>query len=237
MIPPGSGGPVYVTGLADEIAFRLRADILDGKLPPGTRLQHEELATRFGVSRTPIREALRQLQAVNLVIVSPNRGASVRVPSRTEVAEMYELRADLEGFACELACERASDADLAELDRTQARLAEAVEAAEELADVELDSAVATWNTAFHACIHRAAGNQILVRHIEDLQNSFPRDSVWRAIAHDRAAMVTMNVCEHEAVAAALRARTPAAARTAMRDHVRQAGEILLGYLDDQRFWS
>jgi DNA-binding GntR family transcriptional regulator len=236
MVPP-EGERVSATGLAEEIAFRLRAEILDGKLPPGTRLQHEELATRFGVSRTPIREALRQLQAVNLVVVSPNRGASVRVPSRTEVVEMYELRADLEGFACELACERASGADLAELERIQTRLTDTVAGAEQLADVELDNAVGTWNTAFHACVHRAAGNQTLVKHIEDLQSSFPRDSVWRAIAHDQTALITMNVREHEAIAAALRDRAPGPARRAMRDHVRGAGEIILGYLDDQRFWA
>jgi DNA-binding GntR family transcriptional regulator len=228
---------VQSTGLADEIAFRLRAEILDGKLPPGARLQHEELATRFGVSRTPIREALRQLQALNLVVVAANRGATVRVPSRTDLAEVYELRADLEGFACELACARASDADLAELDRAQARLAEAIRSAEQLGDAALDAAVSGWNTAFHACIHRGAGNQRLAQAIGQLQDFFPRDSVWRAIANDEAALVAMNVTEHEAIAAALRARRPAAARRAMRQHVSGAGAILLGYLDGQRFWE
>lgn len=234
---PDPAAPVQTTGLAEEIAFRLRAEILDGKLPPGARLQHEELATRFGVSRTPIREALRQLQALNLVVVSPNRGATVRVPSRTELAEVYELRADLEGFACELACARASDADLAELDQAQARLAEAIGSAEQLGDAALDAAVSGWNTAFHACIHRGAGNQRLTRAIGELQDFFPRDSVWRAIANDEAALVAMNVTEHEAIAAALHARSAAAARTAMRQHVSSAGAILLAYLDDQRFWE
>jgi DNA-binding GntR family transcriptional regulator len=228
---------VQGTGLADEIAFRLRAEILDGKLPPGARLQHEELATRFGVSRTPIREALRQLQALNLVVVAPNRGAAVRVPSGTELAEVYELRADLEGFACELACARASDTDLAELDQAQARLTEAIRSAEQLREAELDAAVGNWNTAFHGCIHRAAGNRRLAEAIEHLQHFFPRDSVWRAVANDKAALVTMNVTEHEAIAAALQARKATQARRAMRKHVSGAGAILLGYLDGQRFWG
>jgi DNA-binding GntR family transcriptional regulator len=234
---PPDQAPVHARALADEIAFRLRAEILDGKLPRGARLQHEELAVRFGVSRTPIREALRQLTAMNLVVVAPNRGATVRVPSRTEVADVYELRADLEGLACELACARATEEDLAELDRAQSRLTEAIAAAEQLGEAELDAAVATWNTAFHHCVHRASGNRRLIETIEQLRAFFPRDSVWRALAHDQAAMTKMNVTEHETIAAALRARDATLARKAMRDHVRDAGEILLAYLDSQRFWS
>ncbi|MEV0390005.1 GntR family transcriptional regulator [Nonomuraea sp. NPDC050643] len=234
---PPEQRPVHGTALADEIAFRLRAEILDGKLPGGARLQHEELAVRFGVSRTPIREALRQLKAMNLVVVVPNRGATVRVPSRTEVADVYELRADLEGLACELACARAREQDLDELDRAQARLTEVVAAAERLGEAELDAAVATWNTAFHRCVHQASGNRRLVETIEQLRAFFPRDSVWRALAHDHAALTTMNVTEHDTIAAALRARDARRARGAMRDHVQGAGEILLAYLDDQGFWS
>ncbi|MGD0557411.1 MAG: GntR family transcriptional regulator [Streptosporangiaceae bacterium] len=227
---------VEVRGLSDEIAFRLRAEILDGKLPLGSRLQHEELATRFGVSRTPIREALHKLQALNLVVVAPNRGATVRVPSRTELAEVYELRADLEGMACELACTRASDTDLAEMDRAQARLAEVIDSPGQ-SDSEFDAAVSRWNNAFHGVIQRAGGNRRLVETIEQLQNFFPRDSVWRAIANDHGALVTINITEHEAIAAALRARQPAQARRAMGEHVTGAGTILLEYLDAQRFWE
>jgi DNA-binding GntR family transcriptional regulator len=238
MLPPDrSETPIRTTGLSEEIAFRLRAEIFDGKLAPGSRLQHEELATRFGVSRTPIREALRQLQALNLVVVSPHRGATVRVPSRVELAEVYELRADIEGFACELACERASEADLAELQRAQAFLTEAIGESGELTEAELDAAVTTWNTAFHRCIHRAAGNRRMTETIESLQHFFPLDSVWRAIAHNRRALVNMNVDEHEAIAAALRSRSSRTARQAMRDHVQGAGRILLGHLDGQRFWG
>jgi DNA-binding GntR family transcriptional regulator len=239
MRPPGPPAvtPAKSTGLADEIAFQLRAEILDGKLPPGARLQHEELAIRFGVSRTPIREALRQLHALNLVIVEPNRGAMVRVPSRTELAEVYELRAELEGFACELACARAGDDDLDQLDLVQARLAAAIGSAAQLGAAELDAAVSRWNTDFHACIHRVAGNQRLTETIERLRVFFPRDSVWRALANDQAALMVMNVTEHEAIAAALRGREPARARAAMSAHVSRAGAILLGYLDAQRFWG
>jgi DNA-binding GntR family transcriptional regulator len=238
MIKPEPGAtPVEGTGLSDEIAFRLRADILDGKLPLGSRLQHEELATRFAVSRTPIREALHKLQALNLVVVAPNRGATVRVPSRAELADVYEVRADLEGLACELACTRASDADLAGLEHAQERLAEIIDPPPHLSDPEFDAVVSRRNTDFHAAVYRASGNQRLVETIEHLQNFFPRDSVWRAITNSHDAMVAINITEHDAVIAALRARQPVQARRAMSEHVTRAGAILLGYLDDQRFWE
>ncbi|MFD9325382.1 GntR family transcriptional regulator [Streptomyces sp. NPDC060065] len=235
--PSAQGETLAVASLADEIAYRLRADILDGRLPFGARLQHEELAARFGVSRTPIREALRQLQALNLVELAPNRGATVRTPSRAELVEVYELRAEMEGFACALACDRASTEDLDHLERTQERLTAAVTSAGRVDDAELDAAVTEANTAFHDLIHQAAANRRLTESIQALQSVFPRDSVWRVIAHDETAMTTMNVTEHQAISAALRARTPEAARKVMRDHVRAAGEILLAHLDDQRFWG
>ncbi|WP_326725004.1 MULTISPECIES: GntR family transcriptional regulator [unclassified Streptomyces] len=239
--PSTQGETLAVASLADEIAYRLRADILDGRLPFGARLQHEELAARFGVSRTPIREALRQLQALNLVELAPNRGATVRTPSRAELVEVYELRAEMEGFACALACDRASTKDLDQLERTQERLTAAVTSALTSAgrvdDAELDAAVTEANTAFHDLIHQAAANRRLAESIQALQSVFPRDSVWRVIAHDETAMTTMNVTEHQAITAALRARTPESARRVMRDHVHAAGEILLAHLDDQRFWG
>jgi DNA-binding GntR family transcriptional regulator len=227
--------PVAIRSLADEIAYRLRADILDGRIPLGAPLRHEQLAARFGVSRTPIREALRKLQALNLVEVEPNRGAIVRTPARAELLEVYELRADLEGFACELACARATDRELDALEVAQAQMAVALRGG--LDDAGFDAAVAAANGAFHVTIHRAAGNRRLLTTIRDLQHFFPRDSVWRAIADDPARLHAMNIEEHERIAAALRARRPAQARRAMREHISGAGEVLVAHLDAQRFWG
>jgi DNA-binding GntR family transcriptional regulator len=227
--------PVAIRSLADEIAYRLRADILDGRIPLGAPLRHEQLAARFGVSRTPIREALRKLQALNLVEVEPNRGAVVRTPARTELVEVYELRADLEGLACELACARATDRELDALEVAQALMAVALRGG--LDDAGFDAAVAEANGAFHGTIHRAAGNRRLLTTIRELQHFLPRDSVWRAIADDPARLHAMNIDEHERIAEALRARRPAQARRAMREHVSGAGEVLLAYLDAQRFWG
>jgi DNA-binding GntR family transcriptional regulator len=177
---------VLVTSLADEIAFRIQAAILDGQYPPGTHLQQDELCARFGVSRTPVREALRKLQATNLVDLVPNRGATVRIPTRKELAEVYALRAELEGYACQLAAPNVDPDFLAELDRAQADM--------ELATAELehgglrpegeaafDARVTLANVRFHGTIHHLADSARLTRTIEELQTYFPKDYVWRAL--------------------------------------------------------
>src|SRR3712207_1750546 len=124
---PQTGDRVVATGLADEIAFRLQAAILDGEFAPGTHLQQDDLCARFGVSRTPVREALRKLQAQHLVDLVPNKGATVRTPSRDELSEVYVLRAELEALAAELAATRITPAGLAALDQAQAAMESAVE--------------------------------------------------------------------------------------------------------------
>ena len=118
---------ISITSLADEIAFRLQAAILAGEHPPGTHLFQDEICERFGVSRTPVREALRKLQAKHLVVLVPNKGATVRVPGRAELIDVYNVRAELEGYACELACVNVSDKLLSALDGAQQRVMEAVE--------------------------------------------------------------------------------------------------------------
>ena len=80
---------ITLTSLVDEIAYRLEAAILEGEFGPGTHLLQDELCARFGVSRTPVREALRKLQAQHLVVLVPNKGATVRFPSRSELSDVY----------------------------------------------------------------------------------------------------------------------------------------------------
>src|SRR3982750_741569 len=84
----------------------IRNAIIEGRLEPGRRLKEEELARELGISRTPVREALLVLQAEDLVVASPNRGATVRVHDARDLKEQYELRALLEGLATRRAAER-----------------------------------------------------------------------------------------------------------------------------------
>src|SRR4051794_5677540 len=108
---------------ADEIARVLEDAILAGELPPGYLLRQEQLSEQFGVSRTPIREALRQLAALGLVSFAGRRGVQVKPLAHAELFEAFVVRAALEGFAAELARERLTAGDLRRLERAEKRFA------------------------------------------------------------------------------------------------------------------
>lgn len=101
--------------LHDTVVEHLRKFIVEGVLPAGTRLNERELCETLGISRTPLREAFKVLAAEGLLVLSPNRGASVYRMSESEIRETFELMAGLEGFSGELACERITPAELAEI--------------------------------------------------------------------------------------------------------------------------
>ena len=232
---------ITVTSLADEIAFRIQAAILAGEHPPGTHLFQDELCERFGVSRTPVREALRKLQAKHLVMLVPNKGATVRVPRRDELIDVYNVRAELEGYACELASAHASPELLRELDDTRAAVSDAVAIYERDGDlgdgeVSADIQVARANSEFHGAIARVSGNARLRTMIDELQDFFPKDYVWRAMA-SADELRGLNLEEHARIRDALAAGRAPLARKEMRNHILHASQILLAYLDGLQFWQ
>ena len=228
---------IVMTSLADEIAFRLQRKILSGDYQPGSRLVQDELCQTFGVSRTPIREALRKLQAQHLVEVIPNRGAKVRVFDRNELVEVYTIRAELEGYGCELAAARLTPKTRARLQEIQAKLAAGVSrfARREIApddEARFNSVVNETNAAFHQTIHQAAGNAHLVRMVADLQQFFPKDYVWQAVRSSIREFLELNVEEHERVLKCLDAGDASGARREMKRHVLHAGSRLVSYLEN-----
>lgn len=100
---------------SEQAYQQVRAAIVENRYPPGSRLVEVRIAEDLGLSRTPVREALRRLEAEGLVVSEPNRGAMVRPLSPTEVVDLYGLRIRLESYAVEIATERATEADLAAL--------------------------------------------------------------------------------------------------------------------------
>jgi DNA-binding GntR family transcriptional regulator len=229
--------PVRATSLADEIAHQLQRDILDGRIALGERLAQDELCARFEVSRTPVREALTKLESSGLVSLRPNRGAIVRTPARREVQEVYELRAELEGFAAERAATRIDALGVRRLDRAQHDLAAAVSGQDPaLADAGtgLTTAIGAANDAFHDVILVAADNRMLQREVLRLRGCFPKDHVTEAL-RSVDELRALNIDEHERIGAALVAGD--GARRAMTDHVAHAGRLLVEYLDDRRFWE
>jgi DNA-binding GntR family transcriptional regulator len=233
--------PIVTTSLADEIAFRLETAILDGRYPPGSRLPQEELCERFAVSRTPVREALRKLQAKNLVVVVPNKGATVRLLSRKELLDIYAVRAELEGFSCELAAARITDACITELDRAQDELEDAVGLLDPAAPDDASAAgpqlrMKHANDWFHTAIHQTAENAPLLQMIKDLGDRCPKDYISRALRVSPEVR-DLNIDEHRRIRAALGAGDGQAARQAMREHILHARTVIAAYLDEQGFWG
>jgi DNA-binding GntR family transcriptional regulator len=218
----------------EELAAELQNLILSGAVATGTWLRQERLAGEFGVSRTPVREALRALQARGLIELHPHRGARVCGPTTRDIREAYAVRAELEGFAAELAAEWASDADLE-------RLAQAAGLFQRLVESELARPTPpagherpTWqeaNDRFHGAIVGAAGNNRLKAMIGDLQTSFPRNLTWSALS-GHSALLAENVDQHRSVLRAIEDRDPRQARRSMVAHIRRAGELVARRFDD-----
>jgi DNA-binding GntR family transcriptional regulator len=206
--------------LVDEIASALQARVLRGELPSGARLRQETIAADFGVSRTPVREALRKLQAVGLVHVEPNKGAVVRAPSVREIREAYVVRAELEGLAAALAAELATRSQLG-------RLREAVELFRHCRDT--DAELDLWSKAnadFHDTVHEAAANERLRQMLADLHKSFPR-ALTEIVLGEKPRRIEDNVGQHERILDAIEAHDADAARTRMIEHVRNAGAVVV----------
>lgn len=212
--------PRESNALVDETAAAIRARIMSGEIPIGAQLRQADLAATLGVSRTPIREALRQLQAGGLIEVLPRRGAVVRVPAPWEVREAFEVRAELEGLACVRAVGEITSEQLDELRRTNDVLRE-----HPAPNGEPVSPTTAANDRFHSLIHEIAGNDRLARTIRDINDAFPRN-VSELVLQDNPRLRANNIAQHGRIVEALAENDAELARQEMRVHVIAAGEAL-----------
>ncbi len=220
--------------LVDHLAATIRSRVLGGEIPTGTRLRQETLAAEFGVSRTPVREALRKLEAMGLVRLEPHRGAVVRGLSAREIREAYEVRADLEGLAAELAAERIREPQLRRLREAERLFRKSIRAMIEHRERRgarsspSAAEIRDWvraNDVFHEAVHDAAGNERLRAAIADLHASFPRN-LTSIVLSESASLLEENVEQHSAILDAIERRGAAEARRLMVEHVRRAGELI-----------
>lgn len=217
-----AGGPER--GAVAAVVGALSADIAAGRLAAGARLTEAALAARFGLSRGPVREALRDLAALGLVRHHRHRGAEVRRLTRAEVAALYELREVTEGLAARRAAARlALDAP------ARARLAEAFGALAAAALARDAAAFGTSNAAFHALLLELAGNPYLTETMERLR--LPALRTQFRLLEDPGAIAESQAA-HAAIAEAVMAGDPIAAEAAMRAHVQAAGRRLQALSDD-----
>jgi DNA-binding GntR family transcriptional regulator len=205
------------TVLREQVKELIIQRILDGTYPPGSRVVESQLAGEFGVSQAPVREALRDLEALRFIETAPYKGARVRDVSAEELGEIYPVRAVLEELAGRAAAPRVTDQTLAQLEEELAGMRAAADAGDVHAQLMHDA-------RFHELIIEAAGNQVLLE-------------VWGSLRIEAMTLVSVIKADSDlhAIAArhvplleALRLRDPELAGKELRDHIEFFGSLVKG---------
>ena len=153
--------------LRDVVFNTLREAILKGELKPGERLMELQLASKLGVSRTPIREAIRMLEQEGLAVTMPRKGAEVAKISEKSLRDVLEVRRSLEELAIELACQRMTESDIKELEEAQEAFRAAIHSADAMTIAETDE-------HYHDIIYNGTGNNRLVQILNNLREQMYR---------------------------------------------------------------
>jgi DNA-binding GntR family transcriptional regulator len=202
--------------LHDEVVDRMRDLIRSGELEPRARINESELTERFGISRTPLREAIKILATEGLLELLPNRGARVASLSQCEIEEMIEVIAGLEATAAELACRTITEAEIEGIARDHDAMVAAWKAGEEGVYFAL-------NRAIHEAIMRASGNATLGTIYASLSGRIQRS---RYAVHQTSEQWAQSVSEHEQMITLLRARDGEALARLMRLHIRARTSVI-----------
>ncbi|WP_326565135.1 GntR family transcriptional regulator [Amycolatopsis rhabdoformis] len=239
------------SALSDQLVDELQRRIFSGDIPVGSWLRHAALAEDFGVSRTPVREALRVLGAQGIVTIVQNRGARVNGHSARDIRELGTVRAELEGLAAELAAEHIDDRQLARLRnawagfRTSGTELNTASATETATDTATDTATASgddtdrrhrWAEAhdeFHSVILEASGNRQLALALADMGRRLPRNAGYSAYAGNSRVLRQIEE-QHEAIIDAIGAGDTRRARTAMRRHILASAQVLARWIEAQQ---
>ena len=197
-------------------------------------LRQEQLCERFGVSRTPVREALRRLSATGLVSFVPNRGVRVRTISRDELRQAFLVRAELEALATELATPRMTSTDLEALEAAEERFEELTHALLDRArdESERGGLTSEWmraNYGFHDVIYAAANAPLVERVAKSARRTFLTQ--WRPGGTEIDELYQQNVRQHRAIRDAIVAGSAAGARAIAHEHVLHSGRMLELILD------
>ncbi len=210
---------------AVETAYEfIRHAILDRSVEPGAHLVGAELAARIGLSRTPVREALRRLHGEGMVVLTSNRGARVAGLGIDEMSEIYGIRAVLEAHAAELATPRLSDTEIVRIAGLAEELAALAVAAREAMPATFVSRFVEINARLHDAVLDAAGSERLAAMIRSLFSASP--PMWTLLAY-RDTELARSVSHHRELASAFRARDPAWAAAVTRSHLLSARNAIL----------
>jgi DNA-binding GntR family transcriptional regulator len=212
--------PIVRPALPSEVVARLRQMIDEGILIPGSRVPERRLCEQLGVSRTPMREALRALAAEGLLEIQPRRGATVRKFKPEDVDHMFQVLEVLEALAGELACTAMTDDELAETERLHERMMKAFRRRDRRTFFEI-------NQRIHEHIVRSSRNPALSRIYEGLSGQTRR---IRYMANNTDAEWVVAAQEHEKIMEALKARRADALQALLRTHLRHKRERVKGLL-------
>jgi DNA-binding GntR family transcriptional regulator len=201
--------------LAQDLRDRLEQEILSGQRAPGSRLDESKLAQHFGVSRTPVREALRELAAADLIVLRPRQGAVVATVTVTQLLHMFEVMAELESFCAKLAARRMSTEERGHLAKTHDRCRTLAERGE--AHAYYDA-----NRSFHEVVYAGSHNTFLEETTRNMRN---RLSPYRRFQLHHPGRTLKSWKEHQAVVDAIVSGDAEAAATAMSHHVTIQGDV------------
>ena len=203
--------------LREKILENIRDAIISGSLKAGTRVSEPELAERYGISRTPIREAFRQLESEGYLTVIPRRGAVVSEFGQKDVEDFYAIKSILEGYAARKACEKMGQKELDRLQNVNNRLAELAAAG----DIKHFFKI---HNDFHEIFIKAADNEKLRELINAVVNRFQR---LRLMSLSLPGRMMISVREHEKIIDAFRMRDADLAEGLVRKNAEYGGQVLM----------
>ncbi|MBC7342478.1 MAG: GntR family transcriptional regulator [Clostridia bacterium] len=209
----------------DLVFDHLRRQILKGKYAPGERLIEEDIAGELGVSRTPVREAIRKLELEGLAEHIPRRGAIVRELSIQDANEIYSIRSVLEGFAARLAAETITEEELRAFDELLASMKRCIEVGDE-------SEEALYHDRFHAMLYKASHNRRLERILLDYIAYL---NMFRQVALRNPGRILRTLEEHEQIVRAIAMHDGELAERRAREHVEQGRQAFLAQCRGQGF--
>jgi DNA-binding GntR family transcriptional regulator len=209
--------------LREKILDTIREAILNGELKPGGKVAEPELAERFGISRTPIREAFRQLESEGYLTVVPRKGAVVTALSERAVEEFYAIKSILEGYAAQISTDNMTEKDIAKLETLNDRL----RILAEQGDVKTFFKI---HNEFHDVFINASGNEKLAEIIHQMLLRFNR---FRLASIALPGRMEMSVKEHDALIKAFRRKDGAAADALVRKTASFGGQVLIQSMAQQ----
>ena len=210
--------------LRDVVFNTLRQAILRGEFKPGERLMEIQLANKLGVSRTPIREAIRKLELEGLVIMIPRKGAEVADITEKSLRDVLEVRKALEELAVQLACEKITQEELEELEKAGENFKKVLNRSKDITEV------AEADVRFHDVIYMATDNQKLIHLLNKLREQMYRYRLEYIKDADKRQILMV---EHEHILKALTLRHIQEAKMAVREHIDNQEITILKNLKEQ----